>query len=88
MSGNGASPLDHVHSHAAYGSHVRPLRGDDQCFSIWSQVEMLDVVRFGTLRILEITGRPASYSSAAEPAWKATVREAVRKSGMGGTWTT
>jgi Holliday junction resolvase RusA-like endonuclease len=33
-----------------------------------------------------VSGRPASYSSAAEAAWKAAVREAVARTGLG-PWT-
>jgi hypothetical protein len=38
---------------------------------------------FKTLVILEVVGRPASYSSAAELAWKAAVRKAVIQTGLG-----
>jgi hypothetical protein len=40
-------------------------------------------VRVETLLVLEVIGRPASYSSAAEAAWKAAVRAAVSKAGLG-----
>jgi len=36
-----------------------------------------------TLVIVEVVGRPASYSSAAEASWKAAVREAVAETGLG-----
>lgn len=37
------------------------------------------------LLTLDVVGRPASYSSAAEAVWKAVVREAIREAG-GGPW--
>jgi Holliday junction resolvase RusA-like endonuclease len=40
-------------------------------------------MRFDTLLALDVVGRPASYSSAAEAAWKAAVREAVKQAGVG-----
>ncbi|WP_018720262.1 RusA family crossover junction endodeoxyribonuclease [Salinispora fenicalii] len=40
-------------------------------------------MRIETLVIVKVVGRPASYSSAAEPAWKAAVREAFTRSGLG-----
>jgi Holliday junction resolvase RusA-like endonuclease len=38
------------------------------------------------LLFLDVLGRPASYSSAAEAAWKAAVRAAISEAG-GGPWT-
>ncbi len=38
---------------------------------------------YETLVVLDVVGRPASYSSAAEAAWKAAVREALRATGLG-----
>jgi len=40
-------------------------------------------MRFETLFIVDVVGRPASFSSASEAAWKAAVREAVRGTGLG-----
>ena len=40
-------------------------------------------MRLETLVVLDVIGRPASYSSAAEAAWKAAVRETVRRAGVG-----
>src|SRR5690242_1985275 len=40
-------------------------------------------MRFETLVVVDVVGRPASYSSAAEAAWKSAVREALRKTGLG-----
>jgi Holliday junction resolvase RusA-like endonuclease len=40
-------------------------------------------MRFETLVVVDVVGRPASYSSAAEADWKAAVREAFRRSGLG-----
>ena len=38
------------------------------------------------LLLLDVLGRAASYSSAAEAAWKAAVRESIREAGAG-PWT-
>ncbi|GAB4102996.1 hypothetical protein GCM10028790_20150 [Micromonospora taraxaci] len=40
-------------------------------------------MRFETLVIVDVVGRPANYSSAAEPAWRAAVREAFTRTGLG-----
>jgi Endodeoxyribonuclease RusA len=39
-------------------------------------------MRFETLVVLDVVGRPASYSSAAEAPWKAAIREAVTRAGV------
>jgi hypothetical protein len=36
-----------------------------------------------TLLVVEVLGRPASFSTAAEAAWKASVREAIGATGLG-----
>ncbi|GIF52463.1 hypothetical protein Afe04nite_70020 [Asanoa ferruginea] len=43
-------------------------------------------MRFETLIIVNVVGRPASYSTSAEAAWKDAVREAVAQTGVG-PWT-
>jgi Holliday junction resolvase RusA-like endonuclease len=43
-------------------------------------------VKTEVLLLLDVLGRPASYSSAAEAAWKAAVRTAISEAG-GGPWT-
>ena len=44
------------------------------------------VVNIEVLLVLDVTGRPASYSSASEAAWKAAVRAAISETGRG-PWT-
>ncbi|GIJ81401.1 hypothetical protein Xph01_58330 [Micromonospora phaseoli] len=46
----------------------------------------MSAMRFETLFVVDVPGRPASYSSASEAAWKAAVREAIRRTGLG-PWT-
>jgi hypothetical protein len=43
---------------------------------------MPESMTFDTLVVLDVVGRPASYSSAAEVAWKAAIREAVKLTGV------
>ena len=46
----------------------------------------MGVVKFEVVLRVDVPGRPASYSSAAEAPWKAAVRAAVSTAG-GGPWT-
>jgi hypothetical protein len=43
----------------------------------------MSVVKTEVLLRLDVRGRPASYSSAAEAAWKAAVRAAISEAGGG-----
>jgi Holliday junction resolvase RusA-like endonuclease len=45
----------------------------------------MSVVKTEVLLLLDVLGRPASYSSAAEAAWKSAVRAAISEAG-GGPW--
>ncbi|WP_229076067.1 RusA family crossover junction endodeoxyribonuclease [Actinoplanes sp. DH11] len=40
-------------------------------------------MRFETLVVLNVVGRPASYSTASTTPWKTAVRDAVGKTGLG-----